>query len=520
MYLLNNPFYILGADFDDNQDTLSWKAEDVSLVNEKAFDALFTLGHPKRRLEAEINWLLGLSKAECAYYISIFERDEVTFEELLDLNDLPPLPACHLLAAWVKKTSDISVEQLLEIGLIRLPAIFDRLNADDLYKSINIHRIAAGFPEVNQVSHVIDELNKLKRYYVGILGQALTLRPTLEVIDLYKRMLKESTQNGKQYPPEIVNDLGNLYRTETIHFRQEQLQVITKLLKRIKFIVKNKTLGEEETKIYRFTAELEPVIRDWFLVVTPLYQLAAANDMPDDSISRISYDILNISFYLGRDPNFILADIYIHRLLFEMLPPSDKLFAHTSSNLRILNRNLPFSQKIFKLYAFKFVIDSPLPKYMDKQADTKYIGFAGTAGLIAELSPWWYSPLDPANIDPVDDDVDDDSFDDEPMSEAECFAIIGLLLSIFVIFGLAITSMDRRSMLHKQSIKAAQEVAFLEERNTAIRERMDEIMARPLFGAVEDLYPELYERVRQELESTSGLYDLKFDDLDITGNLE
>lgn len=169
--LLDSPFYVLRASVRDDRHALIDKAEERSLVADAELcnDARTTLTTSRLRLHAELNWLPGVAPRRAQFLADMAEQDALPIGEI---NGIPPLAACNLVAAWLTPRK-IRNEKEIAVALEILSNRFQGIDTHELLLTINEDREAAGFPAVPGVDQIEDLLQARRADFARVMRDGL-----------------------------------------------------------------------------------------------------------------------------------------------------------------------------------------------------------------------------------------------------------------------------------------------------------------------------------------------------------
>ena len=100
MDLLQNPFHILNASPRDDRRRIMGLADERSLLvdSNECMQARSDLVNPRKRLSAEVGWLLGIGPKRVGDVLSLLESSPA---DLLGLDKLPSIARANLLASGI-----------------------------------------------------------------------------------------------------------------------------------------------------------------------------------------------------------------------------------------------------------------------------------------------------------------------------------------------------------------------------------------------------------------------------------
>ncbi|MGY2490095.1 hypothetical protein [Cupriavidus sp. CP313] len=169
--LLDSPFFVLRASVRDDRHALIDKAEERSLVAdaEVCNDARTTLTTPRLRLNAELNWLPGVAPRRAKSLAEMAQQDALP---IVEINGIPPLAACNLVAAWLTPRKSRN-EKEVAVALEVLSNRFQCIDTHELLLTVNEDREAAGFPAVPGTEQIDDLLQARRADFSRVMRDGL-----------------------------------------------------------------------------------------------------------------------------------------------------------------------------------------------------------------------------------------------------------------------------------------------------------------------------------------------------------
>ena len=209
MDILKNPFHILGATTRDNRHSIMELAEERSLLSDadECMEARSILIHPRRRISAEVAWLIGVDPVLSNEMLRHLDSPN---QNLLNITGLTHLARANLLTTGLSRLSNPSSANLVE-WILAIAQASEAINSETVCAILNGDRRASGFPEITDLSVIDDEIRQQKRYY------SQTLTSVLENLSVNARArvisccLIRSTSNGRYQCPILIKDLIPAY---------------------------------------------------------------------------------------------------------------------------------------------------------------------------------------------------------------------------------------------------------------------------------------------------------------------
>jgi hypothetical protein len=163
MDLLQNPFHILAASPRDNRRRIMELADERSLLldSNECMEARSELTNPRKRLSAEVAWLLGDWAKTIGEVLSLLESSPT---DLLAVDILSSIARANLLAAGLARLPDHNADDVAE-WILEIAWAFEDIDPEELSVIINEERVVSGFPEVSDLSAVEAEIQERRKHY-------------------------------------------------------------------------------------------------------------------------------------------------------------------------------------------------------------------------------------------------------------------------------------------------------------------------------------------------------------------
>ena len=145
MDLLQNPFHMLNATPRDNRRRIMELADERSLMldSSECMQARSALTSPRKRLSAEVAWILGIGPKRAEEVLSLLESSP---SDLLRVDKLTSITRANLLAAGLSRLPDYSPDNVAE-WILEITWTFEDIDPAELRAIINEERVVSGFPE-------------------------------------------------------------------------------------------------------------------------------------------------------------------------------------------------------------------------------------------------------------------------------------------------------------------------------------------------------------------------------------
>src|SRR5882672_10868912 len=216
MDLLENPFHILGASPRDGRQRLLELASERGALGDpdSCARARADLTHPRKRLSAEMAWLLGVAPRRAVEAVTTLLEPR----RAATIDGMPPLARANLMAAAVARLSDATESADLTEAILQLSRVFDAIDAEEVRTLVNADRTVAGLPEVKELSVVEETLAERRGHFRQAMKMALDRIPSRRLVQVMTDAVNRATEQGTVHAPILVDDLVDAYEIEAHRF--------------------------------------------------------------------------------------------------------------------------------------------------------------------------------------------------------------------------------------------------------------------------------------------------------------
>lgn len=275
MDIFDNPFYILQASCRDNKRTIMSLAEEKSLLLDpelvaKAKDDLI---NPRKRLPVEMAWLPGLSSKVSNTLLSCLKSSQ--FENNIQDYNICDLAELNLLVSSLlyDVTMNDGAYNCLDGKILRIAELYEYLDSDEIMDLINSDRIAAGFPEVNDIELIEDEIHNIRFFIKQSISKVLEQVPSDILIKTVLSIVKQSIDDEMPQGLVVIDDIVDSYEIGVEGFVEQEKNNILRLIESI-----NDTYEHDLSLVEKnlLITKLISVMGNWQRVVAPI-QISKTN---------------------------------------------------------------------------------------------------------------------------------------------------------------------------------------------------------------------------------------------------
>jgi hypothetical protein len=326
--LHSNPFYLFGATTRDNRQKLVELIEgnlsvDPAICEKTRSD----LTNPRKRTTYEMSWLPGISPKQALYLIDTV----VSNPGAIMTGNYPELSHANLIAAIIECHKNGCGDYILSDWICGLAKTFDKINPLTIQRDINEDRAISGFPAVTNSEFIENELNERKQYYCNVIKGALDSVPTQELIKIMIKIVGETTGNGNQHAPLIIDQLVDIYEVEVQGFLDKEFANAQKIVETIKNLDKS-----DSRQMSKNIDKLETVARNWNRVAQPIKVNAKARGIEHDYSSKFAYSIRKLALSLFNEHDKLAESRRLTMLLNEVFTELPEIAELTLADISTL----------------------------------------------------------------------------------------------------------------------------------------------------------------------------------------
>ena len=295
MDLLQNPFHILNATSRDNRWRIMELAEERSLFldSTECTRARSDLTNPRRRLSAEIAWLTGVSPKNVRAFIQWISKPVRSIPSGLD--KLPSLAHANILAAGLSQLIGPYSSDKMSEWILALSFAFEEISPEVVSLQINEERIVSGFPEVNNLSMVEEEIQERRRHYCKVIKSALDNLSAKDIVKTVTLVVESATDNGEVHGPILIDDLVDSYDVEAQSFLIKEAENIEVLVEKIRTAVDTE---RPDSILSTMVNQLIQVVKNWDAVAQPIQVSTKSRGLDHDASHHVSGLVRGLAVYL------------------------------------------------------------------------------------------------------------------------------------------------------------------------------------------------------------------------------
>ena len=333
MDLLKNPFYILTAHPHDNRRRIIELADERSLVlgSTECIEARSELTNPRKRLSAEVAWLLGLSPKRVSELLGVLEASP---SKIIDFDKLLPLTRANLLTASLIRLSEYTHHEVVK-WILEITWAFEKIDLEELRIIIDTERTVSGFPEITDLSGLEAEIKERRLYFRKSFKSALNNLDAKELVESVTMVVESATNKGKEYTPILIADLIEAYEVEVQNFFEKEEKNIKFLVDQLQKAIENKY---SDTILFLMLNQLIRVVKNWDFVAQPIQLRAKSQGLDHRASHYVANYVRNLAVYLCNRHNKLDFSIQITQVLQEVFAEVGEISEQLNEDAKTLEK--------------------------------------------------------------------------------------------------------------------------------------------------------------------------------------
>lgn len=293
MDLLENPFHILTASPRDNRRRIMELADERSLLldSSECVEARSNLTTPRKRLSAEVAWLLGLGQKRAGEVLLLLESSP---NDLLAVDKLSSIARANMLAGGLARFSDHNADNVSE-WILEIARAFESIDPEELIVIINEERVVSGFPEVTDLSAVEAEIQERRRYYRKAIKSALNNLYAKDLVAAVTAAIESATNDGEEHGPILIADLIDSYEVEAQGFLEKEEANVKALTERLRTDV---DAERPDSDLALMVNQLIQVVKNWGTVAQPIQIGAKSRGLDHDASHRVAGLVRRLAIHM------------------------------------------------------------------------------------------------------------------------------------------------------------------------------------------------------------------------------
>ncbi|PRH81240.1 hypothetical protein C6N40_13620 [Arenimonas caeni] len=190
----------------------------------------------------------------------------------------------------------------MKVGCDDLAQYFESIDLNEVLRDINEDRSVAGFPLLNDLDPLEDELAKLRRAYVQSMVQALDRLPSSELVEVVTELVEEATSYGVEPASALIGDLVEVYERRVGGFLESEAEDIEKLIDATKARAEE---GAEAGEIDALTTRILERAQHWDEKAQPVQVLMESRGLEHRVSVRLALALRGLAIELFNEHDYL-----------------------------------------------------------------------------------------------------------------------------------------------------------------------------------------------------------------------
>ena len=383
MDLLQNPFHILTATLRDNPPRIVELEADRKLFLDanECTQACSNLTHPRKRLSAEMAWLLGVNPKRAGEVLKLLEspldnfigedklvqiraafeedvmktvnpigmgkRGSITlarylfdhFKNLFGMNEMMPIARANLLTAGLSRLPDYSSDDIAECILaewiLEIARVFVDIDPEAVRATINEERIVSGFTEVADLS-VIKEKIRERRHYCcrQVITPALNKLSVKERTGVVTTVVEAATDNREKHDLTLIASLVDSYEVGVQEFLEKEEENIEALDEKLQAAADAES---PDSTLAPMVNQLIQVVKNWDTVAQPIQVNEKSRGFSHDASDHVADLVRKLAVDLFKEYDKLDFSRQLINMLQEVFTEDDKLAERIAEDVKALD---------------------------------------------------------------------------------------------------------------------------------------------------------------------------------------
>ena len=347
MNLFENPFHILNASPSDNRQRIMELADEQSLLVDAndCMQARSNLTNPRKRIFAEVAWLLGTDRQRTGEVLSLLHHSP---EDLLEVDKLTPIARANLLATGLTRLVNYEIKDIAR-WILNIGQAFENITPEKIGSLINKERTISGFPEVTDDSLLQEALQERRQYYRQVISSALDRLSQEERIKAITQIVATATDDGELHSPVLIADLTDLFEVEAQTLLDQGEQKIDFLVNKLRGALR---AAQPDSDLDPMVKELIQATKNWDIIAQPIQVSTKSLGLEHDDSYRIAMVVRNLAIDMVTEHNKISFANQLTQMLREVFAEVEgvaEVAAEEAKFLDNLQKHARLAKKIASL---------------------------------------------------------------------------------------------------------------------------------------------------------------------------
>lgn len=240
--------------------------------------------------------------------------------------------------------------------IYELANISESISAEDILKELNADRSLSGFPVINDIELIKEEIKQRNNFYANTIRDFLNILPPKELVKTITKTVTRATYAGYSRAPLLIHSVVDRYEIETKQILLKEEALIIQLIADVDAKMKSGRKAIEP-----LIDKIEAVTRNWDFIAQPIQLIHQASGTEDEVSVNLARNIRNLSVRIFN------LQCGLDDLTFRLTDLIDNLFKEVSKAVESNKSLLSDIEKITENKKQKEFEDKKLKKEKEKE---------------------------------------------------------------------------------------------------------------------------------------------------------
>ena len=255
--------------------------------------------------------------------------------EFLGIHTLTPIARSNLLAARMLRLPDYTSNAVAE-WILAIVQTFENINPPEVQAILNVEREASSFPEITELSDIISEIQKCRRYYQQVIKFALdNIHSAKERSKTVMTVVEFATDNDANHWSILVEGTVDVYEKGVEAFLETEAKHIETQDKKIRIAADEEV---SDTFLTSMVDELLQTVKDWDIIAQPIQLSKDRQGLRHNTSHDVADRVRLLAIYLFNEYDKLNLSQQILNVLQEVFTEISAIAERITADLETLNK--------------------------------------------------------------------------------------------------------------------------------------------------------------------------------------
>lgn len=327
-----NPFFVLGVTTRDNRRKIVEVAEERSLHldSDVCQQARSDLTNLRTRLSAEMGWMPGVAPGIADKLVKALSSNPSAAWSDVGLSSLA---RANMMAAACELVAENESVSSVTGFICKFVDVVESIDPNDVLRDVNEDRNVAGFPEIQGVELVEEELQERRKTYRFALKNLLDGMEPTKLIGTMTAVARRAIDENGQHVPVLLDDLVNSYEIEAQGFLQKEAENISVLIRNVR-----SAAPRGSQVVDPLLDRLDKIARNWHGVALPILVCARSRGIVHEPSELVAIELRSLAIDLTNKHDLLDQSDRMTRLLRELFAELPEVAERLGEDAEAINK--------------------------------------------------------------------------------------------------------------------------------------------------------------------------------------